>query len=235
MSPASRSSTSPGTISAAGSTTGIPSRRTRARGAVSERSASRACSALNSWAKPTRALSTTMVPMAMASACSPIEAETAQATSRRPIIGERNCSRKTRQRGLIASRRISFRPYSCRRRAASAVLNPWAMALRRRYGLELSGVAIPMRGAPAVIRVTAHSLFRSHANRYPLEKSADAPVQRARTAPGAQTLRLGETLETPAPARDKAEGPSPGPPLRAFMRRVVPIHKSSTPLELALQ
>jgi hypothetical protein len=115
-SPASSTITSPVTISVAAITTDRPSRRTRARGAVSDRNARIARSARRSWENPIAPLIATMQTIANASAASPRTAETAQATASSQMTGLLNCRASSRQAGFSGSRAIAFAPFQAPRR-----------------------------------------------------------------------------------------------------------------------
>ncbi|MCK6528443.1 hypothetical protein L6R50_13105 [Myxococcota bacterium] len=141
--------------SRAGTTVALPSRRTRARGAVMERSASRALSARCSCTKPTTALSARMVAMATASATSRSASETAAAAASSATMGLANCRASTLQAGTSAAWRSSLGPASARRRAASAAPSPTPATGRARLpgpgaaldSLGASGFVLIVRGA----------------------------------------------------------------------------------------
>ena len=106
-----------------------PSRMTRARGAVIERSAITARSARCSWKNPMTALTITIAPIATASShFAERRGQHAGATSSSQMTGLANW-RASSVRGVVAcSRRISFGPNSASRRCASADERPddWA-------------------------------------------------------------------------------------------------------------
>lgn len=83
---------SPGTSSLAGRMLSSPSRRTRAVGARMFRRASREDWAFFSWTMPMTALTTTMVPMTMASVHSAAGQENRAAPMRMRTIGSSSCS-----------------------------------------------------------------------------------------------------------------------------------------------
>ena len=115
---------SPGTRSRAGTTISMPSRTTRASGALIDLSASSEDCALRSCTMPMTAFTITMAKMMPASAHSCRSADSTAATRRMRIMGSVSCSR-----AICASVRGGFAfsslgPVSARRRAASSSLSP---------------------------------------------------------------------------------------------------------------
>ena len=97
---------------------------TRARGAVSDRSASSAFSARYSWKKPTSALSTTIARSRPRRPPRRRNPDTTAAPSSSQISGLANCRASSRQRDVRCARWISLAPTSARRRRASSVERP---------------------------------------------------------------------------------------------------------------
>lgn len=124
MSPSRRKTMSPGTSSLAGRMLSSPSRRTRAVGARMFRRASREDWAFFSWTMPMTALTTTMVPMTMASVHSCSRAENRAAPMRMRTIGSSSCSFSMRRMDLGGFARSVLGPWVCRRSVASASRRP---------------------------------------------------------------------------------------------------------------
>ena len=124
LSPASNSSTSPGTTVRALTVFSAPSRRTRAVGALSSFSASSVCSVRYSCKKPITAFKSTMAMMVTASAPCPISMLMSVAAARIRIITSLNCEKNMAATlaCLFAARRFS--PTCDRRAAACALVSP---------------------------------------------------------------------------------------------------------------
>ncbi len=128
-SPAARSATSPGTISASGISKGLPSRNTFPRTATDWRRRSAACPARYSWTKSRVTLIRTMVPMMKKLVASPVKAESPLAARRMMTRGLRNLARNCRISAFLRSLWIRLGPNRASRRAASALLSPSGLAV----------------------------------------------------------------------------------------------------------
>src|SRR5262245_23492968 len=124
MSPSARTSRSPTTTSAAGSSTGRPSRITRACGAARDASAVIARSARTSSKTPTAVFTTTTSRMTVVSAQSPVATVKPAATRRTRISGSRSCATIRRHSGVGGAAGRTLAPCRWRRSIASFVVSP---------------------------------------------------------------------------------------------------------------
>jgi hypothetical protein len=123
-SPALSAMTSPTTTSSAGRSRTWPSRRTRAVGASSARTAAAAWSARPSWIAPNTALAMTIARITPASSSSPIATEIAAAPTSSSTIEFPNWRATSASRDGRGSRRSRLGPSRPSRRAASASPSP---------------------------------------------------------------------------------------------------------------
>mmetsp|Transcript_141505 Transcript_141505/g.439876 ORF Transcript_141505/g.439876 Transcript_141505/m.439876 type:complete len:245 (+) Transcript_141505:2248-2982(+) len=121
--PPRRKTTSPGTSSATGVTTMLPSRFTGTVAVIWDLSASRDCLALCSSRKPISALTTSIRVMMANSAQSSVTTQSTSAISSMTGIIPQNCRPSMRYHGSSFSG-ISFRPNSPRRAAATWEVSP---------------------------------------------------------------------------------------------------------------
>ncbi len=124
LSPGDRTSTSPGTTSAASIDCAWPPRSTRAWGADSSARAARARSARNSCTKPRMAFTTTMASMAAASLYSPITADAAVAPSSTRTMKSWNCDARMARGDMPRPVVMVFGPASAKRARASPESRP---------------------------------------------------------------------------------------------------------------
>ena len=150
-SPASISTTSPGTSAATSATCGAPERSTRAWGVSRSRSADMAASALPSCATPTSALISTTPRITVASTQWPSTAASAAEASRKPISALANWAPKRCSQLCRGGSGKVLGPCSCSRRAASASSSPCRASVRcssttreggRAWGGTGSGAAV---------------------------------------------------------------------------------------------
>lgn len=123
-SPESRTTTSPGTSSAAGISWSSPSRITRHRGTVRLCNARTADSARRSCQNPMPALSASTTKIATASAQCCCTAVITKVSTRMPISGLTNCRPSTFHAGVASVAGSSLRPWTSIRRRASAEVSP---------------------------------------------------------------------------------------------------------------
>ncbi len=128
-SPSPISTMSPGTSVAESTVVSFPSRRTRTVGAVSWERAVIARSARNSWVTPTVELATMTMAITAASTKSPVATVNTEAARRTTISGSRSCAPMLDHTDRRPGRRISFRPATTRRSAASALDSPNAAGI----------------------------------------------------------------------------------------------------------
>ncbi len=124
-SPASTSTTSPGTIASVGTLASVPSRRTRAERASMRRRAAREASARFSWTKPMTALTSTTTMTTAGVLISPATRKlTAAAPMRIRVRKFVNWAAKRRHAGTGGDSWMRFGPCSDRREATSAEVRP---------------------------------------------------------------------------------------------------------------
>ena len=131
-SPASSSTTSPGTTSQPGICVTRPSRSTLAVGAAICFRLSRDVAAFTVCTVPSTAFSVTTARITSALSPSPSRADTAAARSRITTSKSRNCSRKMRSTFFFFSVRSSLGPYVASRSRASTAVSPSSRQSRSR-------------------------------------------------------------------------------------------------------
>ena len=144
LSPASNSSTSPGTTVRAPTSSSLPLRRTRAVGAESSFSASSVFSVRYSCRKPMVAFISTMIIMVMASVPSPISTEMSVAAARIRIIRSLNCEKNMAATLAPFFPRRRFSPTFARRAFASASDKPTDVFCSMRFSPFLIWAKRPM-------------------------------------------------------------------------------------------
>ena len=140
-SPASISTTSPGTSASTGSTCRVPPRSTRAWGDSMSRSASMAASALPSCITPTMALVSTTARITPASTQWPSAPATAAPASRKMISALANCAPRRCASVRRGGAGRALGPWRCSRWAASAGVRPWSGAVSRAAATSAAGRA----------------------------------------------------------------------------------------------
>ncbi len=195
MSPASTTTTSPGTICAAGTCCWAPPRTTRAVGAVSSLSAASARSARISCTTPTVVFSTITARMTIVSCTSRVSVVRVMAPSSTRMSGSRNCVSTRCHHGRRGGRGGSLRPYRSRRRRASTGSSP-----RRGYASATSPGAGPPTGPGCAGETVIPPKIGSGSGRHVGPNAPDDRAVRPSGTPGGIPLAGGLLARSGDPA-----------------------------------